>query len=151
MRSVRFSLHPLLVASAVFALAGCDGLLVDPAPPGRLPLAVTLVAGGALEGPAEAFDAADRIDVRLHQGEELILETSEAFASGGGDVRLPLSVSSEFEGQTLSIDVRLIAGSEPLFAGTGTITPVFGRTTAAEVTLQPIVASIAIAPGEITL
>ncbi|MGH7504878.1 MAG: Ig-like domain-containing protein, partial [Longimicrobiales bacterium] len=151
MRSVRSSLHSMLAASVVLALAACDGLLVDPAQPRQLPLALVLVAGGAHAGPAEAFDAADRIDVRLRQGEQLILEMTEAFASGGGDVRLPLSVSSEFDGQTLSIEVRLIAGTDPLFAGSGTITPVTGRTTAAEVMLLPIVADITISPGKVTL
>ncbi len=144
MKAVR-SLARLLAKFAllvVFAavLTRCADPSADPSSPrSSIPLAFSLSFAG---NAASAFDKADALDVRLIAGEQTVLDTVVAFASGGADVRLHLRVDPGLEGQSLLLNVELRQGNAPLFTGSATVVPTTGTSAPVDVVLNPVVARI---------
>ncbi len=64
-----------------------------------------------MHGPAEAFDQADRIAVRVTTAGVVTLDTVIAFQSDGGDVAVRLSLPGDAADQTSTIFVEVRLGS----------------------------------------
>lgn len=140
----RRSLSALCLAFAA-CISACDALLVDPdAPP--IDLALTLIAASAAGGSAEAFDAVDRIRVRVLAGQEVVEEIDQAFDSEGGDVSVPIRAPASVDGVAITIRVELSRGADMLFTGEGSVTPDAAGTNSAEIVLQPVAADVLIDP-----
>ena len=125
-------------------LGACDALLVEPDP---TPLRFSLIlAGGAAGGSAEAFDAVDRIVIRILAGQEIVDEFEQGFASGGGDVSIPIRAPARVDGVPVTIEVALSRGGDLLFTGQGALTPDASGGNSAEIVLQPVAADVLISP-----
>jgi hypothetical protein len=140
----RRSLSALCLALAA-GLSACDALLVDPAG-SPVALALTLSADLAAGGSADAFDAADRIRIRIRAGLRIIQEIEQGFDSEGGDVSVPIRAPSSVAGVPIDIDVTLSRGEEVLFTGLGSLLPDAAGSNSAEIVLQPVAAGVLIDP-----
>lgn len=143
-----FFRRSVFALSLVFGLSACDALLVDPADQ-PLDLALTLNASAAAGGSAEAFDAADRIGIRIVAGQEVVDEFDLPFDSNGGDVAVPIRASGRVDGVPIIIQVTLRRGADPLFTGQGTLTPDASGNNSAEIELQPVPAAVLIDPPSV--
>ena len=101
----RFSCACLLALAA--GLSACDALLVEP---DAAPLSVALSLSAAAGGSAEAFDAVDRIVVRVLVGGETVEEIEQPFRSSGGDVPVAIRAPARVDGVAVTIQVALSRG-----------------------------------------
>lgn len=136
----------LLLTSAF--VAGCGDLFVEPAsqPTAGITLALSL-AGGAAGGAPEAFDKADDVRIRLVRADQsVVLDTTVALSSPGGSREATVAVEPASDEETLSMQVLLEFGGQPLFDGGGTVTVRRNETSTAQVSLTPVVAGILLPP-----
>jgi Bacterial Ig-like domain (group 2) len=138
----------LLALAVVFVSAGCAA--DSTAPSGHrlsFPVSFSVHAAG---GAGSAFDQADRLSVRLLRSGAAVLDTVIAFSSGGGDVRVHLSVDPSLDGTGLVLEAELRRATAPLFQGQAAVTPSAGSGTAVDVVLEPVTASI-VGPADATI
>jgi hypothetical protein len=118
---------------------GCGDALTDPtSAPADLAFAID-VAGG----PAEAFDRADRLLVRIvADGRTVVLDTVITIEPGGEDVRLRVRVPAEARAERGDVEVEVRLGEQPLFRGEAAGVALSGEEGPVSITLQPVVAGI---------
>lgn len=136
---MRPGLLVLLIASLTLAVGACDDAGTGPASD-RTPLAFSL----SVAGPAEAFDRADRLAVRVLAANVTVLDTVMVFRSRGEDARVRLNVPRGSEGETASVQVELRLGARPLFTGAAANVSLSGAADPVAITLRPVVASIVV-------
>jgi phosphodiesterase/alkaline phosphatase D-like protein len=131
-------------ALAVAAGAGCErGYFEEPAE-STAPVALSFTFGSALGGPADAFDRADRIWIRVRAGAATRFEEVFPIDANGADLRVPFEVRLGGARENASIDVELRLGNAPVFRGTSPLVLRVGRTTSANVTLDAVPAGLAL-------
>lgn len=127
-------------------LAACDALLVEP-DDSAIRFSLMIADGGAAGGSAEAFDAVDRIRIRIHAGQDVVDEIELDFDSEGGDVSIPIRAPARVDGVPITIEVALSRGTDLLFTGQGSLTPDGAGNNTAEIVLQPVAAGVLITPA----
>ncbi|HYJ78224.1 MAG TPA: hypothetical protein VEW03_01375, partial [Longimicrobiaceae bacterium] len=145
----------LLGAATLIAITagGCDDFLATPAKaPARLSVSYVLTPASpaAQVGVARAFDQVDRVRIYLARGEEegaeVLLDSVFTVSGAGGEIRQSVTVELDRTEEELFLGVALLVGASPLFKGSRPITLVAGQESSAEVPLEPVGATLSIAP-----
>jgi len=123
---------------AALAIGGCDDALTAPTS-ARSDLAFAIAVAG---GPADAFDRADRLLVRIVSDGVVVLDTVVTFESGGDDVRLRVRLPAESRNDRGDVQVEVRLGDQPLFRGEAAGVALSGEDGPVSITLQPVVAGI---------
>ncbi len=129
-----------VVALATLGAFGCTDSATDPG--GTLSLALSLNA--AAGGSDAAFDKADRLAVRLLDGDAVVFEREYAFSSSGSDVTIDAPIDRSLAGRLLTLEAYLRWQGADLFQGIGRVTPRSGGTETVSITLTPIPESLLI-------
>jgi hypothetical protein len=137
---------------AVLTMAGCDGLLYQPAPrePARLAIAAYIQAA-SMGGAAEAYARADRLFVRFRNGTDVRFEQDLPFDATGAETRVPIQVPLRDATETLVLELELRMGAQPLFSGGTVVELTAGRAAEIEVPLQPIIARVQCTGAQVEL
>lgn len=106
-----------------------------------LPVSVAVSVRAAAGGPAEAFDLADAVRVRVLVAGEQVLEETQAF-SAEAETSVRIRLDPALEGRTLQVFVALLQGGADLFRGSGSTTLQASGATAVELDLEPVVAAV---------
>ena len=142
-----------LALGVALAVPACDGAFTDPSPGDSAAVAVSFSLDGSAGGDAQAFDQADAARVRLQRrtGGAPLLDQQFPLAANqaGREVSLELQLSEDPE--VLDLSAQLLAAGQTLFAGSTAVTVRQGQTTAAEVPLQAVAASVSLSRQSATL
>lgn len=145
MTSIRGVRALALAAAFTVAGAGCErGFVQDPTPTESVAVALELAASGGAGGPADAFDRADRIFVRVRAGDRIRLERDFPIQPGGTDLQLPLLVPTMGRGETVTFEVELRLGETPLFRGGAQIALRVGRAARLALALDAVASGLAL-------
>jgi len=149
----------LAVLTVTLALAGCQELLVEPAPlgPAQLGLSFALLSaeggGEVMEAgsAAAAFDRADGVRViLLREDESVMLDVSQDFAAAP-ETRVRVEVDVDGAQQRFLLLLELTFQGASLFQAIRPVALSAGETTEAEVVLEPVVAGVAVEESQVTL
>ena len=121
-------------------LAACGNDLGEPDAQ-DLPVAVAWHIAASAGGPAEAFERADQIAIRVSVGSEVALEESQPFSPDEA-TRVRVRLDRSLVGATIRIEISLLAEGDPLFRGAGSGTLTDSSPTTVELTLTPVVSSV---------
>jgi len=142
MTSLRRSLRVAAVAAAAVLAACDDGLIRPPAPAG--PALVRIAASLSLSsgGPVEAYQKADQLSVRFLSSNEVRLAEVVPFDPSEEATVVSLQVPLEDLAETVTIELELRTGSQPLFRGSGSAQLTAGRASEVEIPIAPVVSSV---------
>jgi hypothetical protein len=118
--------------------ASCGEVFTEP-PAAESDLALGL-AFSLAGGQASAFDRADRVAVRIADGDANLLDTTLPFAANGRDARVRVSLDLQRVRGPLSLQVEVRRGPDALFRGETRFTP--DPRQPVEITLAPVIARI---------
>jgi hypothetical protein len=127
---------------ALLSLAGCDGgLFVEPAA-SPASLSISYVLGPAASSLGDAFDATDRIAVRV-AGEGVDVERVLDFTPQA-EVRVRVEVGVPGDAVPVEVQIELRRSSDPVFRGASSASLTSGQTSSVEVGLAPVPAGISL-------
>ena len=130
-----------LVGSA--ALVACsDGLLRPPAPAGPATVALAASVNLSSGGSSEAYQKVNQLSVRFLAGGTQRLSQIVPFDPGASQTVIPLQVPLEDVTESFAIELSLLAGSQPLFQGSGTVQLSAGGTSQVAVPIEPVVSGV---------
>lgn len=129
-------------------LVGCDEYFHTPAQePAQVGVTFRQITGG--EG--SAFDAADNARVEVQSGNSTLFAGVLDLSPQGSGVSATVTIDLPDGATSASVFVELRRGEEPLFTGASSVGLTPGETTEATVTLDPVVAQLAlVAPPTFT-
>jgi len=154
--TTRISGSRRLIPLFALALMGCSDFFYEPAEgvPVQLALSYRLAdgvgPGPALASPGEAFDRADRAQVRILRGSETLFDGEVTLNPAGADRSAEVELTLD-EVVTLTIALDLRSGGTSLFNGTTTAQVTPGVSADIEIPLNPVAASMVVAEGDATL
>jgi phosphodiesterase/alkaline phosphatase D-like protein len=131
------------LVAGLTAVTACErGYAGDPAAIGSVPLALELVAAAATGGPADAFDRADSLLVRVRSGDRVRFERIFAISAAGSDLRMGLEVPATGANEAAVLQVELRLGRAALFRGEAPVSLRLGREARLSVALAPVIAGL---------
>lgn len=131
-------LGPVLLGA--LAVAGCDLLMTEPAPPPAT-VEVSFQIAPELEavgGPATAFTKVRRVLLRFVRPDDTTRDTILAVTPVDGRIRLPVALAVPDRIDALGIGASLGVGTEALFEGFTVVNIVPGEPTKANVDIVPV-------------
>jgi phosphodiesterase/alkaline phosphatase D-like protein len=150
--SMRLRLRHVWVAAGCAAAAGChDGLIHAPAPPDPVNVMIAATVGGGAGGNADAYARLDQLMVRFRNGDALRLEELLPFDPSGSETRVAIPVPLRAISETLTLELELRMGAQPLFRGAAPVALTAGRATTVQVATTPVIASVRCAGERIEL
>jgi phosphodiesterase/alkaline phosphatase D-like protein len=150
--SMRLRLRTVWVAAGCAAAAGChDGLIHAPAPPDPVNVMIAATVGGGAGGNADAYARLDQLMVRFRNGDALRLEELLPFDPSGSETRVAIPVPLRAISETLTLELELRMGAQPLFRGAAPVALTAGRATTVQVATTPVIASVRCAGERIEL
>jgi large repetitive protein len=144
-------LDAVLLLFAVLSLTGCWDLLVDTPSASSAALTV-LVAPVQPEGPVgftAAFNAADRMRIRLIQGGRTLADLDQEFTPKWPRAQIGVEVDGEEE--SLQLEVTLFFRGQALFEAEQSITVGKGGTTSVRIPLRPVPNGVRVEGGPVVL
>jgi hypothetical protein len=116
----------------------CNDLLNEPAAPGAASVALELSTGG----PAEAFDKADRVRIRVPDGNTFRVDRVVNVSAAGGSLEIPLEFELKRATETLIANVEVRRGDAALFRGSAELRLRVGRLPTVPVVLEPVITAM---------
>lgn len=130
-----------MAAAANIVLAGCDSVLVPPAP-ATTGLSISYSMAG---GPTTAaFDAADNAVVTVAVSGLAPVERSFQFTPGQSEIRLRVELEVSTAQAVAAVTLKLRKGTDVLFSGSQTVTVKQGEVTQSQLALAPVAAGLAL-------
>jgi hypothetical protein len=126
-------------------LSGCGDVLTSPAAT-DMPVALSLSLHQG--GQGSAFDRADRVAVRLSQGETRLLDTTVPFTPTAEDARIAVRADLQRTRGPVRLDVEVRRGSDALYRGATQFAPDAGEPVVVSIT--PVIARVRIAAIPLT-
>jgi alpha-tubulin suppressor-like RCC1 family protein len=127
--------RPLALGALVLA-AGCERILVDPAPaPEGIALSLSVPEGAATQ-LAPGLDGADRVRIQVQGGDGVLLDTTFVFRPGTGEILVPVAFAAAERSALLRVELG--QGFLPLLRGATEVQMRQRRVTDAQVTLSPV-------------
>lgn len=143
MRALRLPGPVLLVAALL--LAGCDAgeVPAGPSPSSSASVRVSASftsAAADMHGTAAAFEATEAVRVRLvrSRDEATVVDRVVDFDPSAARTEISLRISLDRESEDFLLDLRLLTGGDAVFRGQDLLTLEAGRTTEADVPLEPV-------------
>lgn len=138
----------IAMAAGTVLVSGCaDHFMVEPARIAATDISLSISYGAELPpGPgwSAAYDSTDHVWVRLSRAGTAFHEETTAFTPAGPDTALSLEIELEADQEEIAIAFELRRGADPLFRGDTTVVAKAGEESDAPVTLDPIVARVAV-------
>lgn len=135
---------PVLLVG-VLLLAGCDAgeVPAGPSPSSSASVRVSASftsAAADMHGTQAAFEAAESVRVRLlrSRDETTVVDRVVDFDPSATTTEISLRVSLDRESEDFLLDLQLLTGGDAVFRGQDLLTLEAGRTTEANVTLEPV-------------
>lgn len=143
MRSLPSS-GPVLLAGALL-LAGCDAGQVPAGPSASSSASVRVAASftsaaADMHGTEAAFEATETVRIRLvrSRDEAIVVDRVIDFDPSATTTEISLRVALDRESEDFLLDLELLTGGDAVFRGQDLLTLEAGRTTEADVTLEPV-------------
>jgi hypothetical protein len=128
-----------VVALACLSTAACtDGFLHEPAAVGNARVAIVALQG--VDGAQEAFDKADRLQIRVtdRDGGRLLYEGAVPVSAGGGPIRASLDIDLSGRPVDAAMEVGVRRGGDDLFLGGDQFTLIPGEESQVSLELRPV-------------
>ena len=135
----------VILATAGFslaALAACDSLLVDPAPPAPDVAVAFAVTGAADGGTAAAFSKVDHVWLRFVRADSASRDTILRVRPADGVVRVRVALETKERIKGLGVQAELRLGKRALFAGHAVVAVQPGKPVSAQIPLSPVAAAL---------
>ncbi len=124
------------------ALAGCDALLVSPAPAAPDLSVSFALAGASADGTAAAFAKADRVWLRFIRADSATRDTIIRTRPRGATVRVRLALDTRERVKGLGVQAELRLGGRALFAGHAIVAVEPGKPVSATIPIAPVAAAL---------
>jgi hypothetical protein len=131
----------LALAALCIGTVACDHVFFqEPSRYTSVPLALTLMPSAG--GQPEAFDKVDRVRVQVTGEDGVRLDTTIAVTPAGQNIQLSIDLDLASPGESLTLQVELRRGAEPLFRASAPIPRGARRNVEIPLTLEPVPAAL---------
>lgn len=138
----------MAMAAGTMLVSGCaEQFMVEPARIATTDLSLSISYGAEFPtapGWSAAYDSTDHVWVRMSRAGTIFHEETAAFSPAGADTAFSLEIELEADQEDIAIAFELRRGADPLFRGDTTVVAKAGEEGNASVTLDPIVARVAV-------